>query len=180
MHRPFFPHFIIVSGSGKKVGKTFMAASLIRSFSSSTPLVALKISPHVHDSFGNTLLRAESGGFRIYQDLGTHQKNSGKFLDAGALQSFFMETADQHLGEAFSIFMAECNPENHPVICESGALGLRIKPGISIFISRSSDEHPEHKSAAMRQADLVLRSTSFSTPEIIERISFSQNGWHLA
>jgi hypothetical protein len=179
MLRKSFPEFIIISGSGKKVGKTFMATALIRAFSGKIPLLALKISPHVHDSLGNTRLRSAADGFRIFQDTGPHHKNSGQFLEAGALESFFMETGDEHLTGAFEIFMKECNPANLPVICESGALSYLVKSGISIFITRTNDEVREHKLIARNQADLVLPAESFSTPGIIERISFTEGMWQL-
>jgi hypothetical protein len=180
MSRISYPHFIIISGSGKKVGKTHMGTALIRSFSVKFPLLALKISPHVHDSLGNTRLRSASGGIRIFQDTGIHLKNSGQFLEAGALQSFFMETDDEHLAVAFNLFMKECNPMDYPVICESGALSRLIKPGISIFILQSARDLPEHKLMTMHQADLVLPAKSFSTSQVIDRIDFSDNRWDLS
>jgi hypothetical protein len=179
MPRKLFPNFIIVSGAGQKVGKTHLATALIRLFSNVVPLVALKISPHVHDSLGNTILRFSSWGIRIFQDLAPHHKNSGKFLEAGAQESFFMETDDEHLEEAFDIFMKECNSTNHPVICESGALGGLIKPGILIFITHSTENLPEPKRKTLHQADLVLPAKIFSSKEITNRISFSGNNWCL-
>ena len=157
-----------------------MATAIIHAFSGKFPLLALKISPHVHDSLGNTSLRHESEGIRIFQDLGTHHKNSGKFLEAGALQSFFMETGDERLAEAFTIFNKECNPKNLPVISESGALSNLVKPGISIFITHPTVDLEEHKLTSLRQADLVLPAGLFFTPEIIGTIDFSENGWHFS
>jgi len=180
MIRKLFPNFIIISGSGKKVGKTYLATALINEFSSRFPLTALKISPHVHDSLGNTCLRSASEGIRIFQDLGPHHKNSGKFLEAGALQSFFMETDDEHLAEAFDLFTKVCNPLNYPVICESGALNNLVKPGVSIFITRSTKDLPVKKQATLHLADLVLPAKSFSTPGIIERINFTEGIWLLS
>ncbi|MDP1623063.1 MAG: hypothetical protein Q8M08_12080 [Bacteroidales bacterium] len=177
MPRRSYPHILIISGSGKKVGKTYMATALIRSFSIKFPLIALKISPHFHDSLGNTRLIAVSEGTRIFQDLGPHHKNSGQFLEAGAFQSYFMETDDRHLTTAFDIFMNECNPSNHPVICESGALSSLIKPGILIFITHSSLDLQEPKLSAMNRADLIIPARSFSPAKIIDRISFLENRW---
>jgi hypothetical protein len=177
MTRQSFPDYIIISGSGKKVGKTYMATALIRAFSGRFPLVAVKISPHVHDSLGNTRLRAESEGIRIFQDLGPHPKNSGQFLEAGAMESFFIETNDRHLGAAFDMFREGCNPLNHPVVCESGALSSLIRPGVLIFIMHSETDLQEHKKTTMRQADIVLPARTFSTRQIIDRITFNENRW---
>jgi len=180
MLRKSFPQFIIISGSGKKVGKTYMATALIRAFSGQFPLLALKISPHVHDSLGNTILRSASPGIRIFQDTGPHRKNSGMFLEAGAMESYFMETEDEYLSEALDIFLRECNPLNYPVICESGALSRLIKPGISIFITHTTIHLEVHKQSSLAQADLALPAGAFLAPEIIDRIGFSENGWYTA
>jgi len=179
MPRKSFPQFIIISGSGKKVGKTYLAVDLIRSFSGKFPLLALKVSPHLHDSLGNSMLVDSSEGIRIFQDRTPHTKNSGKFLEAGATQSFFMETDDEHLAEAFERFMKECNPHNDPVIVESGALGNLIKPGLLIFISSPAELTGEVKLKTMNMADLVLPARIFDPGKISEQIGFSENRWHL-
>ncbi len=172
------PHFIIISGSGKKVGKTYLATALIRAFSVTFPLIALKISPHIHDSLGNARLFATLTGMRIFEDLAPHHKNSGQFLEAGALRSFFLETDDEHLPLGFDMFLKEGNPHNYPVICESGALGNLVKPGLLVFIGRSTGDLPLHKATTLHQADLVLPAKTFSTSEVIDRISFRDHGWH--
>jgi hypothetical protein len=177
--RKSVPNFIILSGSGRMVGKTFMGSALIRAFSDKFPLLALKISPHIHDSLGNTKLRSTSAGIRIFEDLGPHHKSSGQFLESGATQSYFMETNDEHIAEAFDLFIKECNPLNLPVVCESGALGRLIKPGILIFITHSHDDLPEHKLTTLHWADLVLPAKTFSAREVIQKISFPANGWRL-
>jgi hypothetical protein len=180
MQRNPNPNLIIISGSGRNVGKSYMASSLIRWFSDQFPILGLKISPHGHNSLGNTKLCANTDGIRIFQDMGPNQKSSGKFLEAGALQSFFMETDDKHLVIAFDMFMKECNPMKYPVICESGALGRLIKPGILIFITDSAEDLQPHKSDTMKLADLVLPAKIFSPPEILQRINFAENGWSLS
>jgi hypothetical protein len=178
MTRKHFPSFIIVSGSGKKVGKTFLATAMIRHYASVFPLVALKISPHVHDSLGDTKLIAASGGFRIFEDLGSHKKNSGQHLAAGASRSFFMETGDEDLPDSFGLFLDVCNPQKLPVICESGALGNLIKPGILFFIADPAHELQHHKRTSMEYADLVLPARSFSAPEVVSRTGFSGSNWN--
>jgi hypothetical protein len=177
MFRKSCPKFIIISGSGKRVGKTHMATALIRAFSMKFPLLALKVSPHVHDSLGNTRLTATSEGIRIFQDLGPHHKNSGQFLEAGASQSFFMETDDEHLPKAFDIFMKECNPGNYPVICESGALGNLISPGILIFISDSTEMLRADKLKTIELADMVLPARSFDPQIILRQITCADGKW---
>jgi len=179
MHRKSFPQFIIISGSGKKVGKTYMAMALIRAFSRKFPLLALKISPHVHDSLASAKLIFAAEGFRIFNEMEEHHKNSGQFLKAGAFKSFFMETDDEHLETAFDIFMTGCNPHNHPVVCESGALSDHINPGILIFITDSQQTRQADKLKTKQRADIVLEAQSFDPDDIICRISFSDHKWDI-
>jgi hypothetical protein len=177
MHRQSFPNFIIISGSGRNVGKTWLAAALIRQFSVEFPVVALKISPHVHDSSGSAELIADTGGSRIFREILPNLKNSGRFLEAGAAESYFMETDDAHLPEAFQIFLNKCNRLKYPVICESGALTRLVKPGISFFILRESENLPAHKAEIMRLADVVLPAQIFFPPAIIDMVNFTGNSW---
>jgi hypothetical protein len=179
MDRISHPQFIIISGSGQKVGKTHMATAIIRAFSKKFPLLALKISPHVHDSMGNSRLVASAEGFRIFMELGPNHKNSGQFHEAGAQKSFFMETDDGHLSEAFDHFMKKCNPHDHPVICESGALSNLIKPGILIFVNDSTEILRADKLKILERADLVIPAKTFSAKEITGKIDFSEKKWHL-
>jgi len=173
------PHFLVISGSGKKVGKTFLATALIRRFSASFPLVALKISPHRHDSLGGAELVHESEGIRIFRETAPHGKNTGLFLAAGASESFFMETNDRHLLQGLKIFSPDCNPSGLPVICESGALGGLVRPGIRIFIAGSRDPGEELKLESMKSADLLLPAREFDPEEVAAGIQFQDGGWKL-
>ncbi len=180
MSRRSLPWLIIIAGSGRKVGKTHMATAIIREFSEQFPLLALKISPHVHYSAGNSIQSATSVGFRIFRELEPHNKNSGQFLSAGAMQSYFIETGDAGLHEAFEIFIRECNPSGYPVICESGALSNLVKPAILIFITHSADIFPEGKHEIMARADIILPAQSFDPYVILQRISYTDQRWELA
>ena len=157
-----------------------MATALIREFSGQFPLLALKISPHVHDSLGNARLTVTAQGVRIFREMEPHHKNSGQFLAAGAFESYFMETEDEHLTEAFDIFMHQCNPLHHPVVCESGALSNLIEPGILIFISDSDYNLRESKQKLMIMADLMLPAKSFDPDEIVKRIHYSVGRWNFS
>ena len=170
-------NFIIISGSGKKVGKTYLAVALIRRFSVQSPIIALKISPHRHDKLGNVLTIADTDGYRLFQELEVHEKNSGQFLAAGAQASFFLETDDGFLNEAIEEFSEKCNPMNLPVICESGALGKIIKPGILIYITRSENLFDQYKESMKNLADVILPAKLFSASEVAKNIQLTGNKW---
>jgi hypothetical protein len=115
MDRIFNSNFLIISGSGKKVGKTFLSVALIEHFSNQVPVLALKISPHKHDKLGNVLAIADTDGYRLFMELEVHDKNSGQFLKAGAKASYFMETEDEFLIKAIEVFTRKCNNKTRHV-----------------------------------------------------------------
>jgi hypothetical protein len=177
MERILNPSFLIISGSGKKVGKTFLSVALIEHFSNQAPVIALKISPHKHDKLGNVLTIADTQGYRLFRELEVHDKNSGQFLKAGAKASYFLETEDGFLREAIEVFNRKCNPDNHPVLCESGALGKIIKPSILIYIASSENQIDQYKESIRKLADLTLPARVFLTSEVLNKIQLTGNTW---
>ena len=177
MDRISCSNFIIVSGSGRKVGKTHLAVSLIKHFAPQASIIALKISPHKHDKLGNVLPIASSPGYRLFQELEVHEKNSGQFLKAGAISSFFLEAEDGFLSNAIQEFSNSCNPMNLPVICESGALGTLIRPGLMYYIEDTEEQANSNKESIKRLADIVLPARKFSAREVISNIYLKGNSW---
>jgi hypothetical protein len=177
MYREHHANFIIISGSGKKVGKTYLAVDLLRHFSCQTPVLALKISPHRHDKLGKVDSITETEGFRLFRELEVHDKNSGQFLKAGAQASFFLETGDGFLGRAIKEFLIKCNPTELPVICESGALGKIFKPGLLIYIDDPGSRSDHYKESIKQIADLILPARKFSAADVIKSIRMENNCW---
>lgn len=167
MHRIDLPDFILISGSGKKVGKTFLAVGLIRHFSCREPITALKISPHIHDDLGKSMLVEGNSRYAIYRDLEPHDRNSGQYLKAGAEASYFMEVRDEHLPEALQLFNKECNPGRKRVICESGALGRLFRPSVMIFIAPPEEQLSGVKKQAAEVADIRLPARTFLVSEVL-------------
>jgi hypothetical protein len=110
------------------------------------------------------------------RDWGKKDSSTGKEVGAGGSVA---QNDKSPIAEAFELFCRECNPMNHPVICESGALGNLVRPGLLIFISHSNADLQGHKLDAMNQADMVFPAKNFSTREIISKMDFSENKWHL-
>lgn len=177
MERKSEKGLVVVCGSGKKIGKTFLCCSIIRKFSVEQDIIALKISPHVHDNRGNVELVAEGNGFRIFRELDIHEKNSGKFLAAGAAFSYFMEASDQFLPEAYDIFRNKCNDRNLPVICESGALGKLVKPSLMFFVNENDKELNQWKKSLMELADIIITAITYNPEDIIGKIRLREGFW---
>jgi hypothetical protein len=170
MERKPLGKFILISGSGQKVGKTYLATALIRHFSARRKVLALKISPHTHTGLGASELICNEKGFRIYHDLEPHSKNSGQYLVAGASGSWFMETTDEFIDCALEWFTRHCNPASDLVICESGALGRRFRPVFMVFIQNPEETLSGLKKISADLADLVLPARVFDPAEVTRRI----------
>jgi hypothetical protein len=177
MERIFKPNVIIVSGSGKKVGKTLLVTEIIKHFSAQAPVIALKISPHRHEKLGNVSTITDKPGYRLFRELDVNEKNSGQFLAAGAVASYFLETEDGFLEKAMDEFFPACNPLNHPVVCESGALGTIIKPGLMIFITPPGNILSPYKESVRKLADMELPARKFSPAEVVKRIRLAGDCW---
>jgi hypothetical protein len=179
MERLLNKNYLIISGSGKKVGKTFLSVALIEHFSIQAPVIALKISPHKHDKLGNVIAVSDTDGFRLFRELEVHNKNSGQFLKAGAKASYFLETEDGFLLKAIEEFSMKCNPDNLPIVCESGALGKIIKPGILIYIAGPENKFDQYKESIRKLADLTLPARVFSAAEVVNQIQLTGNNWEI-
>jgi hypothetical protein len=172
------PGLIVVSGSGKKVGKTYLVTALIRKFSLQFQLTGLKISPHIHDDLGGAELVAHiENRYNIYREYQVHRKNSGQFLHAGASRAFFMETGDEYLAEAYHHFRQHIITGKDALICESGALADIIRPAFHIHITDNQAAGQEGDHGPQKKADLVLPARDFDPMMVINRISFDERGW---
>jgi hypothetical protein len=78
---------LVVSGSGRKAGKTSVIIAMIRALPPAR-WVALKITPH-HPVSGWTLERAEEG-----------EGDSGRYLSAGAVESWYLRCTPESLADA--------------------------------------------------------------------------------
>jgi hypothetical protein len=136
----YCPRLLIVSGSGKKAGKTTLVSSIVRAMKNKYRIVAIKISPHFHPVQYDNFLYHEPGKFTIYEENSLFPENdSSKMKQSGAYRVFYIQVKDIHVWEAFLKSMDYVDVDS-PVICESGSLGKVIDPGLSAFVSRESIE----------------------------------------
>ncbi len=172
------PGLIVVSGSGKKVGKTYLVTALIRKFSLQFQVTGLKISPHIHDDPGCAELVAHvENRYNIYREYTVHRKNSGQYLQAGATRAFFMETGDKYLAEAYHHFRQHIITGKEALICESGALADIIRPAFHIHITDNPAAGQDRDHVFQKKADLVLTARDFDPMKVINSISFDERGW---
>ena len=123
--------FLLISGSGRKVGKTSLACEMIEKYHA-RGVVALKIAPHFHDLPDISQIMASGEGFRIIKETQNTQKDSSRMLQAGAVKSYYVQSIDKAIPKV----LAQLEPEigGRPVVCESGGLARFCQPALHVFI----------------------------------------------
>lgn len=98
--------------------------------------MAIKISPHFHPVSYAEYLYHQPGEFTIYEENSFIPENdSAKMKLAGAFRTFYIQVKDTCVGAAF-LKCLDYIEGDLPVICESGALGRVISPGLWVYITK--------------------------------------------
>jgi hypothetical protein len=167
---------MLVCGSGRNTGKTFLAESIIRHFSKTNLISAIKISMHRHDHPENLQLLISEHGYSIFSDHQISEKDSGRFLSAGAVPSLYIETTDEFLGPALLDAISYC-PSDSLIVCESGGLIRVLRPGIIIFVQQPQEMIPDNKKYLRDEADLVVETGMDVHRMVISLIGTTKNVW---
>lgn len=150
-------NILLVSGSGRNVGKTnFLCEVIARNASQN--VVAVKITPHFHEPTTGLISVTTTEDYRIFQETdATSCKDSSLFLRSGAAKVFYVQTTDVGLGKAFSIIQKQVNPDQ-PIVTESAALRRYISPGLYVFIQKEQEEIKPSAMEMKKLADVIVYS----------------------
>jgi hypothetical protein len=157
---------ILIGSMGRNSGKTTMALELIRLWKERFPITAVKITsvnkdnkycPRNVNCGGCSDFPGESLLEEIKEPVG--DKDTDKFIRAGAHNVFWLRSTRIALQEAFAAFSLKV-PEDSLIICESNCLAQTFRPACFIMLSHSKD-HPGKPSAQglIEKADIVLQGS---------------------
>jgi hypothetical protein len=166
-------NIMLVSGSGRNVGKTSFIRRVIRQ-NASRKLVAIKITPHFHEPSAGLIPLVITENYRIFkeEDL-TSGKDSSLFLQAGAEKVFYIQSTDEYLESAFSI-ITDYISSDQPIIVESAALRKFIVPELYLFIQKNYEEVKPAALEIQKLADIILYSDSGQFSKDPARFIFDQ------
>lgn len=154
--RQFVPNLLVVCGSGRKVGKTTIIKGLIKHFKVKNKIAAIKVSPHFHDNKQSKSLLFQDVDCNVYLENGINTKDSSLFFQAGAEPSYYIETKDNKLENAFKFILQNIG-DNRLIICESGILGRIFKPGVLIFVESNVNNVQDIDKITNRKiADIIV------------------------
>ena len=153
-----YDKMIIIGGTGRNIGKTHLAEMAIEKLSRQSEVIAVKISnvnPGNKDLHGTHEFVVEDN-FLIYEENDRWgNKDSMRFLRAGATRSFFMVTDDAHLPEAFKYLKDKIKP-GCVVVCESNSLRQWIRPDLFIMVDGGKQKGKKNLSQLFEWADAVV------------------------
>lgn len=154
------PNLLLIAGTGNKSGKTTLTCRIIGQFRNEG-VIAIKITPHFHETTQGLVLLSESVGFSIYDETDAETgKDTSRMLKAGAERVFFAKVTDNDILSAFNAIIKYI-PDKKPIVCESPALRHFVEPGV--FVIMNSDNSYNKKNINQLQE---LHHVMFNLDEI--------------
>lgn len=131
---------ILLAGNGQNVGKTTFGCQLVQHLKKlNQKIYALKISPHIHNqNTPHTIFANEHFILSLEKDK-NKGKDSSRYLNAGADESFFLQVKDAYLQDAIN-YTFTFFAEDVFIIAESGGLRNLLKPNFFFFLKRKEDQ----------------------------------------
>ena len=168
------PNWLLISGSGRNVGKTTLICRIIHEMSDLKP-VAVKISTHMHSlpEESDWIIRKED--FCVIRESRINSKDSSKMLQSGAESAFYAQGPDYRLPEILSALNKYTF--ERPVICESGGLRNIIIPGIYLLIKSEENKIKPGLRKPEILADVILTPNDVFNGKIEKKILFKNNNW---
>jgi len=162
---------LLVAGTNRNVGKTTFICQLIKRLSLKQPVIAIKITPHFHESCQSCILLFQSQNLVITEEKSsTSSKDSSKMLDAGASKVFYIQGADGELNQVIEI-LKPIIPRDVALVCESAALRKLVKPGLFVVLSKEGEEVKNNE--MVKLSDVYIKDFNYQAGEF----SFFNRKW---
>lgn len=171
----FIPNLLLIAGTGTKSGKTTFACRVIKQLKLPV-IVAIKITPHFHETTPGLELIHEEEGLLIYRENnpGT-SKDTSRMLKAGASEVYFAKVSDKTLFRAFSQIAKRILPST-PIICESPALRHYVTPGLFIIMTSESINKQKDINTLLSLSHVSYKIEELETIKTIP-VSFESGKW---
>ncbi|HSO84935.1 MAG TPA: hypothetical protein VLQ91_00175 [Draconibacterium sp.] len=175
IEKNFFGNFLLISGNGRNVGKTYFACQIIKYFSEKYLVTAVKISPHFHEIPENADVLFNSEDFIVINETTITHKDSSLFLQSGAEKVLFVMVKPENLLKAFQ-FLKPLLQEG-PVICESAGLGKIVRAGLSFFLKKKDEQNLKNQTQA--QNSQIIENDGQFLNFNFDQIGFENNQFFL-
>ncbi|MBC35608.1 MAG: hypothetical protein CL663_06160 [Bacteroidetes bacterium] len=176
---PQMNSLMLIAGSGRNVGKTSLVCKLIDEKKSQTDLIAIKVSPHIHEEQDEKSKLFSGQGYAVYEEFDPNgSKDSSKMLKAGAKRVFYIQADDRRVGEAFSK-LKEILPKL-PIIAESGGLRHYYRPGLFLMCHKDDTEITKEKSLVLLpKVNQIVHFENDSYENDIKSVVLKNGNWSI-
>ncbi len=149
------PGLLIIGGTGRKSGKTTLACNIISHFMDQN-IIAVKISPHIHNLNSGSELVSAGDDYEIYRESSPEgTKDSAMMLKAGAKESYYIYSSDNSILQAFNMLISVTG-QSSPVICESPVLRKYVIPGLYLLADSSLVTNRKDLSSVNATPDITV------------------------
>jgi molybdopterin-guanine dinucleotide biosynthesis protein A/nucleoside-triphosphatase THEP1 len=176
---------LMIGSAGTNVGKTELACALIRKFSKSRPIVAVKVTtikakdgrcPRGGQGCG--VCSSLEGDFCITEEVNSNsRKDTSRLLAAGASRVFWLRVMKTHLKEGITALLKVIGSDAI-LVCESNSLRRVVEPGLFLMV-RSRDLKVWKSSAkgVKKYVDRIVVSDGGGFDFDINQIKLSDGKW---
>jgi hypothetical protein len=169
-----YDNILLISGTGRNVGKTTLACMIIDKFRNRR-VTGLKISPHWHDIHDSIIVKNEKF-LVVSENNDVSGKDSSRFLRSGAAKVLYVQAYDENLSEAFSV-VSQKFINGDAIVCESASLASLIKPALHLRVT--NDAEKKYKEMDSIPFDRLVVNENDNFAALVKNIDLIGNKWIL-
>lgn len=177
----YLPNLLLVGGTGRNIGKTTFVERLVGMFNSELSLITLKTSmllPGEEYLHGKHRLVKPDEFFLVEEKTDEGNKDSNRYLKAGASQSWFLSVGENALPQAMAYFL-DIVKEPGLIIAESNVIREIVVSGVFIMIKGDGEVKPQSVHQLEMADTIIAANNPKAFDETIARIEVTAAGWHL-
>lgn len=168
-------NLLLIAGTGTRSGKTTMACRIIHDLKE-LKIVAIKITPHFHETTPGLASIERGGGYEVYEETDTgSSKDTSRMLKAGAHRVYFAKVLEDQLLKVFEKITGLI-PAGTPVICESPALRNFVVPGVFIIMTSNTINKEKNISHLQSLPHLMFQLGQLDSIETLP-VGFAEGKW---
>lgn len=181
------PSMLIIGATSKNAGKTKLACSLIKKFSSRCSIIGIKVTVTEetdggwHPTVTGSIVQSRVEGSHCITEETDSQvdKDTSQMLASGAKRVFWLQVWRTHLEEGIAALLKVVG-DDAVTICESNSFRQVVEPGLFLMVTDSRGG--VCKPSAQNVVKHVDRTVSFDGKNLdinLDEIEFTNGRWVL-
>lgn len=155
---------ILLGAAGRNLGKTQLAVRLIGRYARTHEVVGVKVITVEHHGDacprggrGCGICHGLKGAYDIREEQAKGDKDTQKFLEAGARKSYLVRALPEGLSDAMRDLLNQI-PEHAVIICESNRVRTVLKPGAFLMLQSHDGSRKPSAERVWDLADKIVET----------------------